>query len=422
MAMAAESMGACLIANDIPFTGLAKDLFDRRVQGQSWKQIADEFNLGSPSSARKLFTKTTGITDYKIKGDDLLKLAKGGLDPKLTAPKLKKLKMAEEHVKETTSIPNKLGLPGEDKVIELWKQGIGQYTKLSQETGLSLAEVDQIVWREALRSAKGDVWKAHKIKNTSQEGIKAVRAHVFEMRSNGYTVAQIVDHTGIPQGQVEQILGGQWMPSMFQSAMPGHPAYKPVIGRGARPVSEYGSKDFPLLTDSEMRQLYGKKHIPVDSHNAISYYTGSGYGPMNKGLRAGTSTSSYVPYMDSGMVTTTQPFTVTRGMGLDGFGMGRIGDGSVESIKDALTGTIVSDPGYLSTSIAPGGVFQNNVRLVIEVPKGAKGMYVQEISHHKSEYEFILARNTNIMITEVTHNPGSRLNEWVVKGRVVVGG
>lgn len=86
-----DTLGACLIANDdIPFNGLALDIFNRRVDGKSWKEIADEFGLGSPGKARTTFTKLTGITDYKIKGQDLINLAKGGVDPKLTMPIVEK--------------------------------------------------------------------------------------------------------------------------------------------------------------------------------------------------------------------------------------------------------------------------------------------------------------------------------------------
>lgn len=417
-----ESMGACLIANDVPFEGFAKDLFDRRVQGKSWKEISDEFELGSPGKARKLFTKHTGITDYQIKGEDLLKLAKGGLDPSLLAPKVKKLKMIEQKISDKIVVPQKLMIDGEEKVIQLWHDGVGQYTKLAQESGLTLEQVDQVVWREALKAADGDVFKAHQIKTTSQEGIKALRKHVFELRSNGYTVAQIVDHAGIPQDIVEQILGGTFKPSPFMDVLPKHPEFKPVIGRGTRPVSRFGSNDFPLLTDEEMQALYD----PEVSKQAIQHYTGSGYSSINDGLRnggLGPSLTDRVGQIDKTMKTVTSPMTVTRGMGIDGFGLGFIGDGSTQAVTDALVGTIFEDPAFLSTSIAPGGVFHrtNGVRLEIEVPPGAKGVYVQRISNHKSEYEFIMARNTKMMVTSVQESPGN-IERFLVKARVIVGG
>jgi len=72
------TLGSCLLANDIPFEGLAKEIVERRVQGQSWKQIGEELNIGSPGAARAKFTKLTGIKDYKVKGQELLKLVKEG--------------------------------------------------------------------------------------------------------------------------------------------------------------------------------------------------------------------------------------------------------------------------------------------------------------------------------------------------------
>jgi hypothetical protein len=425
----ADSLGACLLGNDIPFTGLAKDIFNARVNGKSWKEIGDEFDLGSPSAARKQFTKLTGITDYKVKGQELLNLAKGGLDPKLTAPKVKKFKMTDANTGKAASgiadIPKKLMVDGEETVIKLWHDGVGQYTKLAQQSGLTLEQVDKIVWREAMNAANGDVWKAHLIKNTSQEGIKAVHQLVYDLRSNGYSVAQISSHAGIPEGTVKQILHGEWKPSPFMNVLPKHPAYNPPIGGGARPQSPFGSKDFPLLTDAEMRQLYSGQ-LSTEVRSAVQGYTGSGYSTINGQLRgtypASPSVTARIARMDQAMQVVTTPMTVTRGMSMDGFQMGYIGDGSAESIRNALEGVIFSDPGFLSTSIAPNGVFTQAVRLEIEVPPGAMGYYAQQISHHKSEYEYIMARDTNILITSVEEVPlasgyGTR---WIVRGRVVV--
>jgi hypothetical protein len=347
-----------------------------------------------------------------------LKLAKGGIDPKLTAPKIKKLKMAEQKIDDVIQIPGKLMVDGEEKVIQLWKDGVGQYTKLADASGLTLEQVDQVVWREALKAADGDVWKAHKIKETSQEGIKALRKQVFEMRSNGYTVGQIVDHAGIPQDIVEQILGGKFKPSPFFDPLPKHPEYKPVIGKGSRPVSPFSSADFPLLTDSEMDALYAADKQVV----ALKNYTNSGYSEINRYLRGMSQGSDTirirVSAIDKAMKTVTSPMTVTRGMSLDGFGLGQIGAGTAESIREALVGTIFSDAGFLSTSIAPQGVFRQTVRLVIEVPPGAKGVYVQGISSHKSEFEFIMARDTKMMVTSVEWEGGS---QYIVRARVLIG-
>lgn len=421
-----DSLGACLIANDIPFEGLAKDMFDRRVQGKSWKEISDEFDIGSPSKARKLFTKHTGITDYQIKGDELLKLAKGGLDPKLTAPKLKKLKMIEEKIEDKIAIPGKLMKDGEEKVIQLWKDGVGQYTKLAQESGLSMGEIDQIVWRESLKATEGDVWKAHKIKQTSEEGIKAVRKQVFEMRSNGYSVAQIVDHSGIPKDVVEKILGGKWKPSPFTDTGIGvpHPKFHKTIGKADRPPTPFGSDEFPLLTEGEMNDLFGG-YDAVKNKGAVGNYTGSGYSEINRGLRTGNVSDKValkIKKLDNAMTVVQQPMTVTRGMGLDGFGMGHIGTGTEASIREALVGTIFEDQGFFSTSIAPNGVFHRTggVRLEIEVPPGAQGIWAQPVSNHKSELEFILARNTKMMVTSVERST-SAIETWLVKARVIVG-
>lgn len=78
--MSGMTMGACLVANEPD--GLTKALLDARVQGKSWKTIADEFGYANPSAARSAFKKATGISDFKIKGPavkDLWKTQKSGI-------------------------------------------------------------------------------------------------------------------------------------------------------------------------------------------------------------------------------------------------------------------------------------------------------------------------------------------------------
>jgi len=108
------TLGSCLVSNDIPFEGLAKDIIERRIQGQSWKQIADDFNLGSPGTARKMFTKLTGITDYKIKGNDLLKLAQGKGNPNVPDLDI-------PNITDTPKVPGKPVEQPSSKILEGWK-------------------------------------------------------------------------------------------------------------------------------------------------------------------------------------------------------------------------------------------------------------------------------------------------------------
>lgn len=72
------SLGSCLVANEPG--GMAEAFIQARIDGKSWAQIAEEFNLPNPGAARKAFQKATGISDFKIKGQELANLVKQGPD------------------------------------------------------------------------------------------------------------------------------------------------------------------------------------------------------------------------------------------------------------------------------------------------------------------------------------------------------
>lgn len=72
---------------------------------------------------------------------------------------------------------------------------------------------------------------------------------------------------------------------------------------------------------------------------------------------------------------------------------------SIESIKTKLIGGIVEEKGFMSTSYDIGeNVFKyREVRLVMKLPKGTKGMF----SPTGQEAEFLLARGTKYKINNV---------------------
>jgi hypothetical protein len=106
---------------------------------------------------------------------------------------------------------------------------------------------------------------------------------------------------------------------------------------------------------------------------------------------------------------------VTRGTGRDTF----LNMGITPNSAHDLVGKVFEDPGFLSTSIKPGGVFTNVYKLEIEVPKGTQARWVgpgSNISHHSSEAELVLGRSTPLLITEVQTLPGGKV---LIKARVL---
>lgn len=463
------TLGACLLANDLPFQGQAAKILQMRIDGRSWKEIGDEFGK-SPSGARKLFTDLTGIKDYKVKGAELKKLVNTDLDSlKVAKPKVpKKAQTVDDIVEQSKIGPDdfkvsldqldddlsgliadiKSKLPSDKNATKVYNEVIDRaskgegYLSISKNTGLSIADVDRIVWQDLLYKNNGNVWKAWQAKKTSQEGIKAVTEKVMQARANGATLAEISNASGIPKDVLEKILKGDWKPSPFASPLPGAPGFKPPgkphpnptgtptkppLGAGQPPppggyITDpiYGSSQYPML-DSVAMNAMNPATLTAAEREAIRRYSGSYYTSVNSYLRTGqpSSAASTVRALDSAMAKarTVKPMTVTRGMNQNGFNLGFIDD------MKSLKGSTMRDPGFMSTSNAREGVFHNTVRLEIECPPGTRGIYIKGMSSHSHENEFLMDRNQSMIITEVIQLPPPRLPGnpgWLVKARVLV--
>lgn len=118
------TLGSCTVASATQGEGHL--MIQRRIEGRSWAEIAQEFNLKGPSAARTRFTKLTGITDYKIKGQALKQLVDSDM---LDSIKQAAVKKADKIVKEMDAVvpespitpfspkPDELG-----DAIKTWKQ------------------------------------------------------------------------------------------------------------------------------------------------------------------------------------------------------------------------------------------------------------------------------------------------------------
>lgn len=155
----------------------------------------------------------------------------------------------------------------------------------------------------------------------------------------------------------------------------------------------------------------GPDGYTADELAAMRSYTGSGYGPMNNTLRSskGKRTNKQIQAMDSAIeraARVPENVTVVRNASLRQLGI----TGSRQDPRGAIGQEFV-DHGYLSTSVNRRGAMQGEVRMEINVPKGARGVYVSGAGGPKSpsiisdygggESELILARGSRLRITSV---------------------
>lgn len=454
--MPSHSMGACLVSNDLP--GLGKQIIDMRVQGRSWKDIGDDLGLGSPSTARKTFTKITGISDYKTKGQAIRSIAKqiGFLDDagevaanfavksvqaaikkpgagvkgqvigkgeKANAAMKEKFgKVSKEALDDQRNVLiNAYGPDDVAKVRLQASQGKG-YTAIAQDTGLPIPDIDRIVWQKTLEDHGGDVWKAYESKATSKTGGDAVKNLVHEAKKASLTDAQIADATGIPKTVVQAIQSDTWSIPTSAGAkpiIPDPPPQPPKTSILQQDVGQQGY-DFQLASHREMSDWARSLGNDLSSGemNSIRSYTGSGYHTINNSLRTGRSTQ-HLRNLDSAMRPVPTDIMVIRNTGADTFrSMGISGPSEAHE----LLGKVFKDPGYLSTAVErEQGTFSHQAfRLRIQVPKGTPGRYVDAgLSANPGERELILARDRSMLVTKVSDEPGSRGRRVIIDVEIV---
>lgn len=442
------SIGSCLLANQP--TGLGEAMIQRRIEGKSWKEIADEFSLPNPSAARKAFQKATGITDFKVKGklladavsDMSAKAAQTGIFAAKNAVKIVDTALEEAPAfiaqavtpkwKTIENIADEVGLSIDDatKIVNFNLQGngyLGIKQKLAgQGVEVGFEQIDRVVWNSLMAKNEGKTWKAYLEKPTSQEGFGAVKTKILDLKAKGLSVDDIVKIAeSPPESVVNAIINDKWSlptPGSTSPVIPPPPPAPPQVFTGN--VKATTGTNFRRHTDDEMMSwIDNAPPLSRDARSAVSNYTGSGYHSINGNLRGtvgsdyyggGEAVTNTVKSLDKAMQPIPFDTTVTRNIsGTEAFG-------GID--PTSLPGTIFRDKAYLSTSIKESGVFGGNVQMIINVPKGAKARYVRDISHHKSEYELLLARDTRIVITkvELQQSGGYYGNKYIVYGEVIV--
>lgn len=152
----------------------------------------------------------------------------------------------------------------------------------------------------------------------------------------------------------------------------------------------------------------------AEEKQALTHYTGGSFRDMNSYLRGETSHVSTtnrnaINKAQDGMRATEEEFIVHRGAGYNSFGQKATGQHSWNATDHMtmknLTGMTVEDEGFLSTSVGGKGAFGGPVKLEIEIAKGTHGAFVDPISLHRGENEFLIARGTKYRVLQVTKDP-----------------
>ena len=176
-----------------------------------------------------------------------------------------------------------------------------------------------------------------------------------------------------------------------------------VSGGASGPGGGPGGAADPVLTVKEAgRQWTGS--LPKEQYAALSAYTGAAYGPINAALRGlsggfgeGEKETAVLIHQALSACRLPQSCTVYRGVSAAALG-------PLQNVPDdRLVGLFFTDKGFMSTSLNKEDAFGGAVKLVIDVPAGAKGAYVgylSQMGHSESEVLFDLGQVMQITAVE----------------------
>ena len=159
--------------------------------------------------------------------------------------------------------------------------------------------------------------------------------------------------------------------------------------------------------------------LSKEQYAALSAYTGSAYININAALRGlspsfqdGCKENAILIHQALSASSIPQGCTVYRGASAAALGSMR------NAPDDQLVGSFFSDNGFMSTSINSEDSFGGEIKLVIDVPAGAKGAYVGYLSQlGHSESEVLFDMGSVMQITKVDRNGNG---QRVIHARMMV--
>jgi hypothetical protein len=135
----------------------------------------------------------------------------------------------------------------------------------------------------------------------------------------------------------------------------------------------------------------------------VKRYTTNAYRSINSALRKGGALTGDMRAMSEAMPYTTKQFTVFRGCGDE--------PGRSLTIDAFKVGKKFEDLGFMSTAVTPESAWRG-VKLIIDLPPGTKGMYINSVSSCPGEMEYLIDAGTQFRVVSVKEgpNPANRLS------------
>lgn len=136
--------------------------------------------------------------------------------------------------------------------------------------------------------------------------------------------------------------------------------------------------------------------------DALEEYTDESYRGINdhlRGIQKDGKWTETIRDMRAGMREVPEDIVVFRSVGGAEFGAPEEGAEIPDDKLNGLVGRTWSDPAFTSTSVIEGGFNPNyRTKMVISVPKGTKGAYLESVTRNSEEYELLLDTKTHYKI------------------------
>lgn len=179
---------------------------------------------------------------------------------------------------------------------------------------------------------------------------------------------------------------------------------------------------FTVADESNYETVWGKRYrdrmLTDKEYDKVVAYTGNSYAEWNAELRAAAAAGrpigryeGAVQLMDSALAkfAADEDMLLFRGV------KNHVANPYLKIVEreglKGLLGRVIHEPAFSSTSIKQGVATSwagsDGMVLKILTPKGSKGAYVNPISNHRNEKEFILPRNVNFQIVKAEWHVGS---------------
>ena len=181
--------------------------------------------------------------------------------------------------------------------------------------------------------------------------------------------------------------------------------WQPTVPVDADSVSARGQEVI-----RQFNEVWGEDDLTPAQLAAVKAYSRGSDKAINTRLRKGAKDNAQTTALRAAMRPLPRSTRVMRGVDLDTFGYKAITDLDYQGFDDydgqmsflrAMVGNTFEDRGFMSTSVNPNGGFAAEVDIVIDVPEGYRGAWVEPHSNSPGEAELLLDRGTRLEIYKV---------------------